>query len=373
MLALSERPFKFKDMIGQKNIIKTLQNSFHNNIMPQVMFFLGESGSGKSTTSYIISSLLNCHNPDTQSNEPCGVCPVCQDVQKEKFSRDIHRINGGDLGKDGVKELSMKISSAPMYDQNKIIIIEEGHLISGAGKEQTLLLLEKPRKNLYFIIISTEKQKFPKTVLDRGQLYNFKAVDTSEIGEYLIDIVCKYDPDNKVPEIFYTEGLPTVIEACGGSVRKAIADTERCLAGELYDSETIESELNYISEKKMYELLTMILNRDKQFFILVEKLNSLEDFFFYSWKILVDTKRLSIIRDLNRNVNDLDWKEKNARAMLSSPVFNSLLSSYQKIYTDNQGYFRSNTYLNYVMDLYTNDYTDNNTIPTMTKKVRKVR
>lgn len=362
MLALKERPVKFSEMIGHKTTKKTLQTAFKNNSVPQVMFFLGKSGTGKTTASFIISALLNCNNPI--DNEPCGECPACKDVFEEKFNRDVIRLNGGDIGKDEVNDLKNKVSYAPMYDKNKVVILEEGHLISKNGKEQALLLLEKPRKNLYFIIVSTESNKFPKTVKDRGQVFDFNNINEDIIFEYLVSLIDKYD-DGNIPESFIS-GISLIANSCDNSVRKAVADFDRCMMGELWTPEQIEKELGYMSEKRMYEIFNLLVDKNKEFFNEINSLD-IEKFFYYCWKIITNSRITGVSKDSDDP--DLNFQEKSAFfKYLKSDNFKLLISIFRNIFKDCTNYFNKNIFYNYIID-----YFEKSSIPVMKITERKVR
>lgn len=375
MLALENRPFKFADVIGNETTIKDFQKRAIDKKFPSVIFLTGTTGTGKTTLSYIISALINCENPIKENNfiEPCGICKSCIDIKTEKFGRDIVRINGGTVGKDDVTEIENRVLFSPMYDKNKIIIIEESHLLTGCAKEQTLLMLEKPYKNIYFILISTEIGKFPNTVLDRGQVYRFKPLSTEIIVKYIVKLLDKYDPSNKVPNEFVTEGIIIIAENSGGSLRKAISDFERCLNSEIYTNDLIEKELYFLSEKKLYELLNMLICKDKQFFEDISKV-TIEDYFYYSWKVLTNSR---VVEMTIKDINEASWQEKSSLKYCNNENFKGLVQAYQKIFADNnKPYFNANIFYNYVIDYYqiVNIPLIQKSAPTITNQpVRRIR
>lgn len=364
MLALTERPFTFENLLGHDNIKKTFKNYFKHNNIPQVMFMLGNSGTGKSSFSRIVSASLNCKNKKEGDYNPCGECHSCLDIMNEKFSRDIILINGGDVGKEDVNAIKERISFAPMYDTNKIVILEEGHLITKNGKEQTLLLLEKTRENVYFIVVSTEKQLFIDTVLDRGQIFDFKPVDTMAIAEHLNNLLDKYDPEENVPEEFI-KGIFTIAENCKGSVRKAIADFDRCLNSEIYSPEDIINEFGYISEKKLYELFSLLISKDKLFFDEINRID-INHFFYYTWKIIMNSEITGLT--VNRNDTDLSFTDQCSFSYLESKNFSKLKNIYMETYKLNSHSYKFNKNVFYH---YLTEYYKENNIPVLNEVKNK--
>ena len=78
----SERPETFSEMIGQKHIVKILQNQLKNGTVSQAYLFTGIRGTGKTTTARILAKALNCTG-DTEE-KPCGQCQNCQAIRDGK-------------------------------------------------------------------------------------------------------------------------------------------------------------------------------------------------------------------------------------------------------------------------------------------------
>ena len=54
------RPETFNTIVGQKHIIKTLQNAIAKNKVAHAYIFSGPRGTGKTTTAKILAKALNC-------------------------------------------------------------------------------------------------------------------------------------------------------------------------------------------------------------------------------------------------------------------------------------------------------------------------
>ena len=212
MLGIQYRPKTLDEMQGNKRIIKEFKNRSLKNNFPSYMMFLGHSGTGKSTLAFIIAKILNCKEPIIKKDcvEPCNKCEACKDINDGKFKRDTTYIDATDLGKEGVKSLSNMLSHVPFFDKNRVIIIDEAHLLNSAqAKGAMLLLSEKPRKNVYIILCTTESEKFHLALKTRYEIYRFYMANYEDIFEYIkrvfFDLNKTRYADKEFPESFKEE------------------------------------------------------------------------------------------------------------------------------------------------------------------------
>lgn len=353
MLIHDYRPRKFEDMIAQKGIIGEFKNRSKNMNYSEAMILEGESGSGKTTAALIIASILNCSNPIILANgehQPCGECASCKDIQNEKFYRDVTFFDASSMKKDNVISIEQIVSTSPMYDKNKIIIIDEAQELSKASKGATLKLLEKKRKNVYFILCTMDANSIHRSVRDRCQEYKFKKVDSVTISEYLFKILEKEDPNEKIPEVFIKEGLTTIADNSDGSIRNALQHLERCMIGKFYTNEEIMKEFGFISDESMFSIIFKLLKKDSTVLNELKKID-MKEFFYKSRKILTD----GMIYKMTQVSQEL-WKEKNAKIIAKYNTVFDLLNVYLKVSV--MPYFNDSVYLYELID-YLNRSTTN--------------
>ena len=56
----AERPEVFEDIIGQKHIVRILQNQIRTGTVSQAYLFAGTHGTGKTSTARILAKAVNC-------------------------------------------------------------------------------------------------------------------------------------------------------------------------------------------------------------------------------------------------------------------------------------------------------------------------
>jgi len=92
MRTIQDRPKTFAEIMGHIIILEEFKTRSRDKNYPNYMLFVGDSGTGKSTSAFIIAKLLNCSEPIKQEGEyyePCNTCKACTDVNSQKFNRDV--------------------------------------------------------------------------------------------------------------------------------------------------------------------------------------------------------------------------------------------------------------------------------------------
>jgi len=348
MYSLEKRPKTLSEMIGHNTIISEFKNRSKTFNFPQVMLFVGKPGAGKNTIAYIIAKLINCEQPEKRDSyyEPCNKCKSCIDINNESFSRDSKYIDCTDYKSKDVEHLKKLSFLSSMYDKAKIFILDEFQSLGNKDtKSKTNTLLEKPRKNVYFILCAREHKNIPPDLLQRCQIYNFYPISSKEIAEYLCKIAIDIED---IDDIFFEEGILTIAENSNGSVRQALQFLERCIEGRIFNSQEIEDQLGFISQEKEMNILYSLLNTKKEGIWDLYNLKDLESFYFKSKKILIGAIMYKFT-----NKTDQKWKEQNAKIVSQNINLFKLIECYNFDY-----YFNADQFLYKVLEYYNNNYVN---------------
>ncbi|SCG01842.1 DNA polymerase-3 subunit gamma/tau, partial [Streptomyces sp. MnatMP-M17] len=226
------RPESFAEVIGQEHVTDPLQQALRNNRVNHAYLFSGPRGCGKTTSARILARCLNCEQGPTPT--PCGECQSCQDLARNgPGSIDVIEIDAASHGGvDDARDLREKAFFGPASSRYKIYIIDEAHMVTSAGFNALLKVVEEPPEHLKFIFATTEPEKVIGTIRSRTHHYPFRLVPPGTLREYLGEVCGK----EGIP---VADGvLPLVVRAGGGSVRDSMSVMDQLLAGAAEDGVT---------------------------------------------------------------------------------------------------------------------------------------
>ncbi|MFE2624633.1 DNA polymerase III subunit gamma and tau, partial [Streptomyces caelestis] len=219
------RPESFAEVIGQEHVTDPLQQALRNNRVNHAYLFSGPRGCGKTTSARILARCLNCEKGPTPT--PCGECQSCRDLARNgPGSIDVIEIDAASHGGvDDARDLREKAFFGPAGSRYKIYIIDEAHMVTSAGFNALLKVVEEPPEHLKFIFATTEPEKVIGTIRSRTHHYPFRLVPPGTLRDYLGEVCGKED-------IPVEEGvLPLVVRAGAGSVRDSMSVMDQLLAG----------------------------------------------------------------------------------------------------------------------------------------------
>lgn len=218
----AERPEVFEDIIGQKHIIRILQNQIRTGTVSQAYLFSGTHGTGKTSTARILAKALNCL--DDSGNVPCGHCENCEAIRQGRFVDCIELDAASNNGVDDLRAIIEMVKYPPSIGKYKVYIIDEVHMLSQAAENAFLKTLEEPPEHAIFILATTDPQKVRSTIRSRCMQLNFKRVTEEDLVAGM-DRIC-----NKRGIEATRDALITIASRADGSVRDALSILEQCIA-----------------------------------------------------------------------------------------------------------------------------------------------
>lgn len=186
VLARRWRPQRFEDLVGQDVVVRTLRNALTSGQIGHAYLFSGLRGVGKTTVARLLAKALNCDQGPTP--EPCGTCVACQDITNGS-SMDVLELDAAsNRGIDDVRELREVARVLPVRDRHRVFILDEAHQLSKDAFAALLKILEEPPAHVVFILASTEKDKFPATILSRCLQVDFRPIPADLVAARLLDV-----------------------------------------------------------------------------------------------------------------------------------------------------------------------------------------
>ncbi|HJB10743.1 MAG TPA: DNA polymerase III subunit gamma and tau [Candidatus Brachybacterium merdavium] len=253
------RPESFAEVIGQDHVTTPLRRALRAGRIGHAYLFSGPRGCGKTTSARILARCLNCEQGPTEA--PCGQCDSCRDLSRDgSGSLDVVEIDAASHGGvDDARELRERASFAPVRDRYKVFIIDEAHMVTSAGFNALLKLVEEPPEHVKFVFATTEPDKVIGTIRSRTHHYPFRLIPPQILTPYLEEI-------SATESVNVGEGvLPLVVRAGGGSARDSMSVLDQLMAGageDGVDFATTIALLGFTDTALLDRAVTAIAQRD---------------------------------------------------------------------------------------------------------------
>ena len=249
------RPQSFSEVVGQKAIIKTLENSLREQKIAHAYLFSGPRGTGKTTMARLFAKSLNC---EEGVGHECDHCQNCLAV-KSGSHPDVFEIDAAsNSGVENVRDLIDQVKYQPILGRYKVYIIDEVHNMSSSAFNALLKTLEEPPANVVFILATTEPQKVLPTILSRVQRFDFTKVSDADIISKMTDIL-KNEKVRYEPEV-----LTMIARLAEGGVRDALSILDQVVSysGSYVKCEDINLLFGLLSVEEKLELVKRIGAKD---------------------------------------------------------------------------------------------------------------
>lgn len=156
--------------IGNQGVIEFLERSLQANKIAQTYVFAGLGDLGKFTMALAFARNLQ-GNP-------------------EGFNSDLHILElvegQKSISIEATRQFIKTLNLSSFLNSYKIGIVKEADLLSAEAKSALLKTLEEPQDQVIIILLATDENNLPATILSRAQVLYFYPVPPVVIYDYLI-------------------------------------------------------------------------------------------------------------------------------------------------------------------------------------------
>lgn len=182
-----------EEIKGQEIPKRILSSILKKGNFPSTFLFYGPPGVGKLSTAMNFSSeILKDKNKTFKGTHPdlLLIFPEFEELEKREImairkNKEYYKLRHkkGSISIDTVRKLQDYTYITPMENEWKIVIIAQADRITNEGFNAFLKILEEPPPKVIFILITTEKNLLPETILSRSQLLRFSPLTSEQQKE----------------------------------------------------------------------------------------------------------------------------------------------------------------------------------------------
>ncbi|MFT3898824.1 MAG: DNA polymerase III subunit gamma and tau [Gordonia sp. (in: high G+C Gram-positive bacteria)] len=234
------RPASFAEVVGQDHVTDPLSRALDGGRINHAYLFSGPRGCGKTSSARILARSLNCEQGPTST--PCGTCDSCVALAPGgPGNLDVIELDAASHGGvDDTRELRDRAFYAPAQSRYRVFIVDEAHMVTNAGFNALLKIVEEPPEHLIFVFATTEPEKVLPTIRSRTHHYPFRLL-APPVMRGLLERIVEQEGVTVAPEVY-----PLVIRAGGGSPRDSLSILDQLLAGAGDDGVTYDRALSLL-------------------------------------------------------------------------------------------------------------------------------
>ena len=230
------RPQQFKDIIEQPQVVSVLERAVAEGDVAHAYLFTGPRGIGKTSVARIFAQSLGCQGIDIFEIDAASHTSV-----------------------EHVREITESVYTQPVESEHKVYILDEVHMLSKAAFNAFLKTLEEPPAYAIFILVTTEAEKVPDTIVSRCITLQFRQPSLTALQKIVESVARK--EKYEISE----QSAALIALTAEGSFRDALTSVQKVLfvseTGEV-SHEAVEEVLGAPRHQVVNEYLEALMNKD---------------------------------------------------------------------------------------------------------------
>ena len=255
-----------EDVLGQDKTVSAIRKyQKKEREWPQVFYFEGLTGTGKTSLSNIVGQSKVCENLD-ENGQPCLECRPCKDISNNTYSYGTaKRWNAREVKLNIVEEIKELCSKQSMFTDHIVIFIDEVQYLLPATIEELHTIIEKDYHGTRtFIFSAMEKNNMARSLGSRTAKFALLDIPQIVIGKRLIEITqaegIKVDSTQKV------EILTAISEFANGSMRDGIHYLQTVIDKDIWEPKDLAKELGIVTNESLLNMCGQLIEGDYKVF-----------------------------------------------------------------------------------------------------------
>ena len=157
-----------------------LNSSIETGRISHAYIFSGNDKVEKESVATSLVQRLNC-------TKICSNCDICISITKEQYPdvRVVRSLEGKEIKIGEIRDLIASFQLGAWNSEWRIAVIHDAHLMNQEAQSAFLKLLEEPRGNALFLLLTEYPALLLETIRSRTQELNFYSFDSAESNNEL--------------------------------------------------------------------------------------------------------------------------------------------------------------------------------------------
>ncbi len=178
----------FKEVLEttQPIVYQTLKNALESEHLSHCYLFVGDTGTHKLETSFLLAQSLICEH---RTNFACEKCVSCRRIKENNYV-DLIYINEEDrnIKNELIENLQQRFEKTALEKAGiKVFIINNCEKLTNKAANSLLKFIEEPSGNTTGIFITTQVDGVLPTIVSRSQILNFKPLNKDDFFNYALE------------------------------------------------------------------------------------------------------------------------------------------------------------------------------------------